>query len=150
MQNSFCSRQFAAATHYARTRIQFDSRVRVEAYKPRLRNIVRSSNRAGHRPCVGLTADTGFYLPTNRCQAGAWLLPQREITIKRLSNTPVGLKTGWVKNAMTRFLRNYHSCCESCPRKRTIGFGWLPVCREIPKTHTLVRKETTIQCTANP
>jgi len=86
--------------------------------------------------------ERAFILPTaNPVKAGAWSLPQREITIKRLKNTLVGLKTGRVKNSMTLCLRNYHGCCESYPRQWVIGFGWLPVCRETLKTHTLVRKK---------
>lgn len=44
-----------------------------------------------------------------------------------LENTPVGLKTGRVKNAATPFSRNYRGCCQS-PRAMGNGLGWLPVC----------------------
>lgn len=140
-----CSRPLLRPINHARTRIQFDSRVLVEADKPRLHNGLCSSNRAGRRPQAGLAAGLGFILPRTvngqqpelDCSPSEGYLVNADVQTRQLDE-----KTGLVKNVARLFLPNYRSNRESYPRQRVKGFGWLPVCLLILKTHTLVRKET--------
>jgi len=128
----------------------FDSDIIKNWRKPVLRSCAVSLADVGNRSHRGLTAAVGFYFASNRGRPELGRSPRRRIFGKRLSNTSSGLKTGWIKNAVTLILRNYHGGCKSCPRQRARGL-WLvaSVPRDF-KNAEVCPKDATVQATVNP
>jgi hypothetical protein len=137
VQQFSCSRQFALPITDAKSKNPFDSRVRVEADKPRHRSLLRCAKRAGRRPHVGNSWREVFYLTSSRTVIIAPAepfkdAPHRRIEKRATKTWQVDKQTDLLKETPRSYCTNGVKCCE----KRHVtasGFRLVKMCLRFSK-----------------